>query len=151
LLSSAICDDIELESPFAQATMKNRPLLLFLASVIAVLAAVWLALTSYWQHRRFDFNDAPKLIAAMQAYGQNCVAERKPLPPSVSLQELVNAGYLTTADVRAFDGMDVTISLRATHPQDELMRVRMRDGTVALLLADGSVSNMPPTNSVGAP
>jgi len=57
------------------------------------------------------------------------------------LQDLLQGGYLTTNDVRAFEGMDVIFSTQAdvTRPQMILARARMPDGQFICLLADGSV------------
>jgi hypothetical protein len=67
------------------------------------------------------------------------------LPASVSLRELVSGGYITTNDVRAFDGMEVTVSLTAsdTDPHSILIRVRMPDGSQIAAMADGSVQQLP--------
>ena len=47
------------------------------------------------------------------AFSRDLTARGQPLPPTVSLRELVSGGYIAAADLRAFDGMDVTISLTA--------------------------------------
>jgi len=58
------------------------------------------------------------------------------------LRELVSSGYVAAKDVRAFEGMGVTISLTAdaTRPQDILIRIRLADGTVLAGLGDGSAA-----------
>ena len=67
------------------------------------------------------------------------------MPDTVSLRELVSGGYISAADVHAFDGMDVTISLKTDEadPQAILMRARSPDGSVTVLMADGSVQGLP--------
>src|SRR5919108_6464810 len=99
--------------------MKPRRFLVILASALAVAVVVCVAITTYWQHRQPLFNDASKLISAMQAFSRDLTARGQPLPSSVSLRELVSGGYIAASDGRAFDGMDVTISLTAdkTRPQ----------------------------------
>lgn len=69
----------------------------------------------------------------------------------MSLRELVRGGYVAANDVRAFDGMDVIISLAAdeTRPQDILIRVRMPDGSVIAAFADGSASLCAPPSPPG--
>ncbi len=78
------------------------------------------------------------------AFSRDLTARGQPLPPTVSLRELVSGGYIAAADLRAFDGMDVTISLTAdeARPQEILIRVRMPDGSVTALLADGSIQGL---------
>ncbi len=66
------------------------------------------------------------------------------LPPTVSLNDLVAGGYLNADDVRAFEGIQVTVSTGGTNasPQRPLIHARMPDGTVIALLADGSVQQL---------
>jgi hypothetical protein len=114
------------------------------ASAIAVAVVVFLVLTTYWQQRLPVFSDAPKLMSAMQAYSRDLTARGRSLPDAVSLRELVSGGYLAAGDVHAFDGMEVTISLKAdaANPQEVLIRVRFSDGSVTALMADGSVQSL---------
>jgi len=110
---------------------------------VAIIVCV--AVTTYWQRKQPVFKDAPKLISAMQAFSRDLTARGQRRPATVSLRELVSGGYIAASDVRAFDGMDVTISLTAdeTRPQEILIRVRLPDGSVTALLADGSVQGLP--------
>ena len=121
--------------------MKTQRLIAYIASAIAVAIIVCVALTTYWKRKQPVFKDAPKLVAAMQALSSDLTVRGQPFPATVSLRELVGGGYIAAGDVRAFDGMDVTISLTAneTHPQEILIRVRLPDGSVTALLADGSI------------
>jgi hypothetical protein len=98
-------------------------------------------LVSQWQHQQPAFNDVSGLISAMQMFSRDLTARGQPLPATVSLRELVGSGYIAASDVRAFDGMDVMISLTADESQPQEVRIRVRgpDGTVTTLLADGSV------------
>ena len=125
--------------------MKSRRVIVFIVSGIAVATLVCVALTNYWQRKQPVFKDAPKLISAMQAFSKNLTARGQPLPASVSLRELVSAGYIAARDVAAFDGMDVTISMKVddAQPQEILIRVRLPDGSVTALMADGSVQGLP--------
>jgi len=124
--------------------MKTRRLIVYIASAIGLAIIACVALTTYWQRTQPVFKDAPKLIAAMQAFSRDLTARGQPLPSTVSLRELVSGGYVAASDVRAFDGMDVTISLTAdeSHPQEILMRIRLPDGSVTALMADGSVQGL---------
>ena len=67
------------------------------------------------------------------------------MPPEVSLQELIRGGYLTSNDVVAYEGIDVTFSTDQpdeNYPQMILARAHLPDGQYVCLLADGSVQPM---------
>jgi hypothetical protein len=121
--------------------MKTRRFIVFLASAISVGIVICVVATTCWQRTQPAFRGAPELMSAVHAFSHDVTASGKPLPDTVSLHELVNGGYISAADVHAFDGMDVTISLKAgeADPQAILMRARVPDGSVTALMADGSV------------
>ena len=74
--------------------MKIRRLILIASSLVAVAAlASWL-LVVHWQHSEQTFKILPKLAAAEQRYAQEHVSQGQPLPTSVTLQDLVSAGYM---------------------------------------------------------
>jgi uncharacterized protein YpmB len=125
--------------------MKIRRLIFIVCSLVVAAVVICVALVFHWQRSQPVFKDAPKLAAAVQAFSRDRAARGQPLPVSVSLQELVSGGYIATNDVRAFDGMDVTISLNASdaYPQSILIHVRMPDGTQIAAMADGSVQQLP--------
>ena len=85
--------------------------------------------------------DAPKLIAAVQAFSHEKAARGQLLPATVSLRELVSGGYIAAKEVQAFDGMEVTISLATdkTRAAEVLIRVRLPDGSEIAQLTDGSI------------
>ena len=85
--------------------------------------------------------DAPKIMAAAQAYAQELKANGTAVPTSVSLQTLIARGLLHPGDVSGFDGMEVSVTLGAdqTRPQDVLMRARLPGGHEILAMGDGSV------------
>ena len=126
--------------------MKFRSFAVVLASALAAAITIFVVLIEHWQHRQPAFKDAPKLISAMKIFSRELTARGQPLPACVSLRELVHGGYISASDVRAFDGMEVTVFLIAheTRPQNILMHVRMPDGSMAALMADGSVQSLPP-------
>ena len=103
--------------------------------------AVVLAASAYWERQQKPFQNAPRLISALRAFSREQVAGGRPLPPEVSVWDLLRGGYLTTNEVAAFEGMDLTFSTQAddTHPQTVLARARTPDGQFICLLADGSV------------
>jgi prepilin-type processing-associated H-X9-DG protein len=124
--------------------MKAQRLLVFIASAIVLAVVVSVAVTTYWQRKQPVFKDAPKLISAMQAFSQDLTKRGQALPPTVSLRELVSGGYIAANEVRAFEGMEVTIWLTATdhYPPAISMSARFSDGSVNVLLFDGSVQQL---------
>jgi hypothetical protein len=126
--------------------MKPQRLLIFIAAAIALAVVVAAAFTTYWQRKQPVFKNAPKLVSAMQAFSQDLARKGQPLPTTVSLRELVSRGYLRADDVRAFEGMEVTIWLRVdeTEPEGVVMSATLPDGTVNAALADGSVQQFSP-------
>src|SRR5206468_1925546 len=102
---------------------------------------VGLAASVYWERKQTPFQNAPKLISALQAFLHDQAASGRRLPSEISQQDLLRGGYLTTSEIRAFEGMDVTFNTQAddTRPQMILACARTRDGQFICLLADGSV------------
>ncbi len=121
--------------------MRIRRILLTACTGIALVVIVGLVVSAYWEHKQTPFENAPKLISALQAFSRDHASGGRHLPPEVSLQDLLQGGYLTTNDVRAFEGMEVIFSTQAddTNPQMILARARTPDGQVVCLLGDGSV------------
>jgi hypothetical protein len=124
--------------------MKIRRLLVIAFAGIALVVILFLAVSAYWQRKQTPFQNAPKLASALQAFSRDQEAAGRRLPPEISLQDLLRGGYLTTNDVRAFEGVEVTLSTQAdeSHPQMILARARMPDGQLICLLADGSIQGM---------
>jgi len=116
-------------------------MLLAACAGIALVVVVALAVSAYREHKQTQFQNAPKLVSALQAFSRDQTAGGRQLLPEVSLQDLLRGGYVTTNDVRAFAGMEVTFSTQAddTHPLMFLARARTTDGQYICLLADGSV------------
>jgi hypothetical protein len=118
--------------------------LIIVCAGLALVVIVVLATSAYWDRKQRPFQNAPRLISALQALSRDQAAGGRRLPPEVSLHDLLRGGYLTARDVAAFEGMDVTFSTQAddTHPQMVLARARTRDGQYICLLADGSVQQL---------
>jgi Flp pilus assembly protein CpaB len=111
---------------------------LVLATVAVLLVGV--ALYFQWQHSRMRVNSSVRLALAVESYSRDYVSRGQRLPSSVTFQDLVNGGYISAREVRAFDGMKVTMYPTAsTNSRTVLVRVRMPDGTQFVTLADGSV------------
>ena len=124
--------------------MRTRRLMGLAGLLVVVSIAAFVALPAYWQQPQPVLQDPSKLMLAVQKFSQDQKAHARVVPAAVSLRELVSSGYFVPEDVRAFDGMEVTISLTAdeTRPQDILIRVRLPDGTVLAGMADGSASQL---------
>ena len=123
--------------------MKIRRLILIAGLLIAVAAYASCLLVSQWEHSQ-SFKSLPKLVAAMQTYSHDQVSHGRPLPSSVTLQDLVGGGYVSTNEVRDLGGADVTFypTVSDSDPQAVLVRVRMPDGSQTVGLADGSVQSV---------
>ena len=124
--------------------MRIRRLLVIACAGIALVVVLVLVVSAYWERKQTPFQNAPKLISALQAFSRDQAAAGRRLPPEVSMEDLLRGGYLTTNDVRAFEGMEVTFSTEAdeSHPQMILARARMPDGQFICALADGSVRGL---------
>ena len=125
--------------------MKARRLLVIAGAPTAVAVVLMLSVSLYWEHNQSVPQDMPKLITALQAFCGDQSADGS-LPPEVSVQELIKGGYLTTDDVRAFEGMEMTFSTHYEDPPPEMIlaRVLTPDGQLTCLLADGSVQQFSP-------
>ena len=124
--------------------MKMRRLLVIAFAGIVLVVVLVLVVSAYWERKQTPFQNAPKLISALQAFSRDQAAAGRRLPPEVSMADLLRGGYLTTNDVRAFEGMDVAFSTQAdeSHPQMILARARTPDGQFICALADGSVQGV---------
>jgi hypothetical protein len=121
--------------------MKTPRILVIAGAGIALALIVALTSSANWERKQTPFHNAPKLLAALQAFSHDQAASNRPLPPEVSLRDLLRGGYLTTNDVRDFEGMDVVFTTKPdnSHPQDMLAHARTPSGQFICLLADGSV------------
>jgi hypothetical protein len=103
-----------------------------------------LAWSSYWERKQPVFQNASKLLAALHTFSRDQLTRGRQVPPEVSLQDLLKGCYLASDDVRAFEGMDVVFFTTSdeAQPPPMLARVRMPDGTLTCLMADGSVQGL---------
>ncbi len=109
--------------------------------LVVAIAAVILILAS----SREGTVDAPKIFAAAQSYTRELREQGLFIPPTVTLQELIDRKLLNPSDVSGFVGAEVLISLtlNPNDPQAVLMRVRFPDGQEIVTMADGSVQSLP--------
>ena len=94
--------------------------------------------------------DAFKVAEATRAYKGDLQAHGAIVPATVSLQDLVNRGFLKPSDVSGFAGTEVTVYLVPKgdqNPQGILMSVQLKDGSKAALLDDGSAQAFAPNKT----
>jgi hypothetical protein len=115
--------------------MNARRLMLIAATVLFVSAV----LIFYRQYSRTRVDSSVRLAMAVESYSRDYVSRGQRVPSSVTLRDLVNSGYISAKEVRAFDGLEVTMYPTAsTDPQAILVRVQMPDGVQYVTRADGS-------------
>jgi len=110
-------------------------------AIMVVAGLVYLSMSS--KDTSGKFNGAA-LVAAAHAYTHDLQVRKQPIPPSVTLEELVALHFLQPGEIEAFRGTKATIFLTADagNPQGVLMRVRMPDGSEFVLLNDGSTQQV---------
>ena len=109
---------------------------MLLAVAVLMVGAV---LIFRWEHSRMRVNSSVRLALAVESYSRDYVSRGQRLPSSVTFRDLVNGGYISTREVRAFNGMKVTMyPTVSTDPRTVLVRVRMPDGVLYVTRADGS-------------
>jgi hypothetical protein len=120
--------------------MKTQHSATRVVSALILAAIVALAVTSC-SPRQEQFQDLPGLLSAMQAFSRDFTNRGQPLPQSVSLDDLVSHGYISSNSVRAFEGMETKVWLTANPAimSSVVMSARLPDGSVSAALADGSV------------
>ena len=119
----------------------NRLVAFLLVAVLVVgLIGGGLALIAYWQ--RPQPVDGPAIAKAVADFCKAQRASNTALPPSITLQELVTAGYLRKEAIHGFGDTEVRISLQVdeNNPQAILMEARLPDGSRVNALGDGSVT-----------
>jgi hypothetical protein len=121
--------------------MKTKRFLIFTAVIVLALivgCCLFVISKPYSGHL-----DAGKITAAIHAYSSELKSENQPLPPTISLQELIAKGFLKHEDVAAFDGWNVTVSTTdEADPQAILMTAQSSDGHKIIVVADGSVQSV---------
>jgi hypothetical protein len=91
------------------------------------------------------FNGLPKIVAAVKSYSRDHSSRGQSLPASLTFQDLISGGYISTNDVRNIGVADATFYLTANirDPKAVLVRLRMLDGSQIIALTDGSVQKLP--------
>lgn len=104
------------------------------------LAAIGLGLASYWKQKATVLVDGAPVVEAVQAFCVDRANKGLPLPTSVSLRQLMDAGFIssTFAQASGMDGLQVWLNADETRAGSILCSVQMPNGMVAVGLADGS-------------
>ena len=112
--------------------------------LIIGLFAAGCASSSYTVRDTRDTSWVGVLVPAVNSYSRDQVLQGKPLPRTVTLQDLVSGGYIPPDKLQAFDGMDVTVypTVSDATPKAVLARMRMSDGSQTLVLEDGSIEQL---------
>ena len=129
--------------PVFRGNVDVRHLLAATVGAIAILIALILAISAYWERKQRLFANTKDLFAAVRAFCTD-QAGRGQVPPEVSLQDLFRGGYVTSNEIRAFEGFEVTFSTHYSddEPQLILARALAPDGHSTCLLPDGSVQQL---------
>ena len=113
------------------------------ASICGFLILSASVITLVWQwtgNPSLGTVDPLQIKHGVLAYIRDMAADKKNLPETIKLDDLVKKGYLKEEFVKGFEGMDVTIFLhRSNRPTDAFMTVRIPSGESLSLLNDGSV------------
>lgn len=90
--------------------------------------------------------DPARLVQAVQEFRDNAIRSSKPIPPSITLQDLHRGGFLSTSELTAYEGLTLTISMNVDphKPGADIIRARMADGHELVLKSDGSIKGSPP-------
>ncbi len=113
--------------------------LVFAGLVLVALGLVGsLCLVNYWQASQPTFKDTGKLMAALNNYTRDMAQRQQAIPKTVTLDELVRAGYIDQTDVHAFEGIKLTFYPGGT-PEGIIIRAQMPAGDEVFLMANGSV------------
>jgi hypothetical protein len=83
----------------------------------------------------------PVVLTALRRFSDDRMAAHKPMPDKVSLQDLVESGYLQPEIAAEFKELDLTFYPLppGSSPKSVVARARLADGSQVVLLADGSV------------
>jgi hypothetical protein len=125
--------------------MKKSRTKILLSVAVVTLIGGYLALT-YLQRPQPSFKEAVTFVRSVDAFVEARAQRGQQRPPSVQLRDLVDGGFVTQSTARRFDGSEIAVlqTPNEGRPQDMLVRLRLRDGRLIALLADGSVQQLPP-------
>jgi hypothetical protein len=124
--------------------MKTKRFLICASTIVITLTIIIGCYLFFTSKPQTGHLDAQKITTAVHAYSTATKSENQPLPPTISLQELIAKGFLKHEDVSAFDGWNVTVSLTANdaYPQSILMTATSSKGDKMVVMTDGSVAQV---------
>ena len=107
---------------------------------VAALTVIGLALAGYWKQKATVLVDGAPLVEGVRAFCVDRATRGLPLPASVSLKQLMDAGFIssTFAQASGMDGLQVWLNADEARAGSILCSVQRPDGMVAVGLADGS-------------
>ena len=108
---------------------------------VGVFVALALLITFGYRGLHAD-ND--RLGVALDKYVGGYRSRGKPLPLSVTMDDLVQSGCLTPADARIFHGVSIVVfgSADETTSLNPLVAAQLPDGNIVAVMADGSVQQI---------
>jgi hypothetical protein len=123
--------------------MKKQRFGIFIA-VIGLAVGAWV-LVAYLQRPKPSFAQTVDFIRALHQSSQAREQGGQLLPVTAQVSQLVSNGYISPKLARGFEGSTVALSSTAdeSRPQMALIRVQLHDGREIVLLADGSIQQLP--------
>ena len=120
--------------------------LTFATIAALVLVGVGVVVFLPFRYRQQSLVNGDRFTTALAQYVKDLRSHGQPLPPSITLDALVQSGYLQLEDAKPFEGVTVIFHSDAneSHPQSLLVEAHMPDGFVLAVLADGSVQGFTP-------
>jgi hypothetical protein len=117
----------------------SRVMVLVVCGLALMVAAGFVYVPTHSPHP--DMRQYAKLMTAARHFRADLERQHQAVPESVNLRELLSRGFLTAADAKEFEGLQVTVSLRGDveRPNEALMRVQFPNGDECVALGDGSV------------
>src|SRR5437868_631345 len=85
-----------------------RRLLILAGVIVAVGVSAFLVLESHWAHEQPPLKDLRVVFAALKHFSDDKLARHQPMPASVSVQDLMDAGYLKPNIAAEFKQVDLT-------------------------------------------
>jgi hypothetical protein len=128
---------------------KSQTEVVVAVALIAVISG-YLVFT-YLQRPQPSFKEAVAFVRSVYPLVEARMQRGSSLPPSVPLSELVRGGYITLETARRFEGSEITFPANnSSEPisferaaEEVLIRLRLRDGRQTVMMADGSIHQLP--------